>query len=68
MSDTSQYPNAHPQVANVAVSQAKNLGKNLKVLAVNGSLREYEYTDRGVMATIGRNKAVVKLPSIKLKG
>jgi NADH dehydrogenase len=65
---TPQYPNAHPQVANVAISQAKNLGKNLMALAVNGSLREYEYTDRGVMATIGRNKAVVELPAIKLKG
>ena len=68
--ETPLYPNGHPQVANVAINQAKNLGKNVlkslkdtKYEAVN-----YEYHDLGMMATIGKNKAVVELPFIKLKG
>jgi NADH dehydrogenase len=65
---TPKYPTAHPQLANVAISQAKLLSKNLKNSIVHKPRQEYEYTDLGVMATIGRNKAVAELPFIKLKG
>lgn len=66
---TPLYPNGHPQVANVAINQAKNLAKNILQLHKNKKqLREYEYKDLGSMATIGRNKAVVDLPFIHLKG
>jgi len=67
---TPLYPNGHPQVANVAINQAKNLGKNiLKSLKnENAKLVEYEYHDFGMMATIGKHKAVVELPFIKFKG
>ncbi len=61
---TSKYPNGHPQVANVAINQAKNLAFNLNK---NKSI-EFEYKDLGSMATIGRNKAVVDLPHFKFKG
>ncbi|MDS1032801.1 NAD(P)/FAD-dependent oxidoreductase [Porphyromonadaceae sp. NP-X] len=65
---TPKYPNGHPQVANVAINQAKLLAKNLKLL-ISGKLpKEYEYKDLGSMATIGRNKAVVDLPFIHFKG
>jgi len=68
--ETPKYPNGHPQVANVAINQAKNLGKNiLKVLKNNeNKLVEYEYNDLGMMATIGKHKAVVELPFFKFKG
>jgi len=61
---TPKYPKGHPQVANVAINQAKNLAFNLNK---NKSI-EFEYKDLGSMATIGRNKAVVDLPHFKFKG
>ncbi|HYV93411.1 MAG TPA: NAD(P)/FAD-dependent oxidoreductase [Chitinophagales bacterium] len=65
---TEKYPNAHPQVANVAVSQAKVLAKNLKNILHNKSLIQYEYKDKGSLATVGKHKAVVDLPYIKFQG
>jgi len=66
--ETPLYPKAHPQVANVAINQAKLLAKNLNRLAQNKSTTDFEYKDLGSMATIGRNKAVVDLPFIHFKG
>ncbi|MDZ4666754.1 MAG: NAD(P)/FAD-dependent oxidoreductase [bacterium] len=66
--ETPLYPKAHPQVANVAINQAKLLAKNLKNLTLNKPTKDFEYQDLGSMATIGRNKAVVDLPFIKFKG
>ncbi|MDI1355859.1 MAG: NAD(P)/FAD-dependent oxidoreductase [bacterium] len=66
--ETPKYPRGHPQVANVAIHQAKNLGKNFKQMHLGKSLKEFEYKDLGSMATIGRNKAVVDLPFMKFKG
>jgi NADH dehydrogenase len=63
---TPRYPNAHPQVANVAINQGKNLAKNL--LNKEKKVIDYEYQDFGSMATIGKNKAVVDLPFIKFQG
>lgn len=65
--ETPKYPQGHPQVANVAINQAKNLGKNfLKKNA--GEWTEYEYKDQGSLATIGKHRAVVDLPFIKFQG
>lgn len=65
---TPNYPKAHPQVANVAINQAKLLSQNLKNIIHNKECQEYEYKDLGAMATIGRNKAVVDFPFAKFKG
>jgi len=67
---TPKYPNGHPQVANVAINQAKNLGKNIlaSLKSENSNPVEYEYHDLGMMATIGKHKAVVELPFLKFKG
>ncbi|MFA6335144.1 MAG: NAD(P)/FAD-dependent oxidoreductase [Bacteroidales bacterium] len=66
--ETPLYPKGHPQVANVAINQAKTLAKNLKAI-IQGKIQiEYEYKDLGSMATVGRNKAVVDLKSIKMEG
>ena len=66
--ETPKYPKGHPQVANVAINQAKNLARNLRSLMKNKSLRDYEYFNKGSMATIGKNKAVVDLPFIRFQG
>ncbi|MDD2278303.1 MAG: FAD-dependent oxidoreductase, partial [Bacteroidales bacterium] len=66
--ETPKYPKGHPQVANVAINQAKNLAKNLKKIVNSKKTVDYEYKDLGSMATIGRNKAVVDLPFISFKG
>jgi len=66
--ETPNYPNGHPQVANVAINQAKKLAVNLKNLQQGKNTSEYTYKDLGSMATLARNKAVVDLPFVKFKG
>lgn len=65
--ETPLYPNGHPQVANVAINQAVVLAKNLIEMA-RGRLPklEFEYQDKGSMATVGRHKAVVDIPKPRL--
>lgn len=65
------YPNGHPQVAQVAIQQAKNLAKNLKRIdqgANNSQLTAFHYKNLGSMATIGRNKAVVEIGKFRSQG
>jgi NADH dehydrogenase len=63
--ETPRYPQGHPQLANVAITQAKTLVKNL--LSQKTPI-DYEYIDKGTMATIGKNRAVVDLPFIHFEG
>ena len=65
--ETAKYPQGHPQVANVAINQGKNLAKNFKKDSKK-DWTEYEYIDRGSMATIGKYRAVVDLPKFKFQG
>lgn len=65
---TPNYPKGHPQVANVAINQAKLLAHNLKNTLQQKPSTPFEYKDLGSMATVGRNKAVVDLPFISFKG
>ena len=62
------YPKGHPQVAQPAIQQGKLLGKNLLRLIEKKPLVPFKYFDKGSMATIGRNKAVVDLKSYKFGG
>ena len=66
------YPNGHPQVAQVAIQQAKNLAKNIKLIneghADDNSLTPFKYNNLGSMATIGRNKAVVEIGKFHSQG
>ena len=65
--ETPAYPNGHPQVATTAIQQAKILARNLdKIKKGRTDLKEYEYKDKGTLATVGRNLAVVDLPKPKL--
>ncbi|HBG57797.1 NAD(P)/FAD-dependent oxidoreductase [Proteiniphilum sp. UBA1028] len=67
--ETEKYPRGHPQLANVAIGQGKNLARNLQRMEKGyQELKLYEYRNLGTMATIGRNKAVVDLPFVKFKG
>ncbi len=66
--ETPLYPTGHPQVANVAINQAKNLASNLTAISKNKVQKEFEYKDLGSMATVGRNKAVVDIGTIRMKG
>ncbi len=66
--ETPKYSKGHPQLANVAINQAKNLADNFKKSLKGIKANEFEYKDLGSMATIGRNKAVVDLPHFKFKG
>ena len=65
--ETPKYPEGHPQVANVAINQGKNLAKNLLRKSLN-DWKEYEYKDQGSLATIGKHRAVVDLPKFKFQG
>lgn len=61
-------PGGHPQVAQVALQQAKLLSNNLRRIIKNKPLKEFHYINKGTMATVGRHRAVADLPFIQLKG
>ena len=60
-----RYPGGHPQVAQVAIQQARTLAYNLNA---GYGKRPFRYADKGSMATVGRNRAVVDLPRLHLGG
>lgn len=62
---TPDYPNGHPQMAQPAIQQAKNLAKNLNKGEFTS---EFEYYDKGSMATVGKNRAVADLKCCSLSG
>lgn len=66
--ETPKYPRAHPQLANVAINQAKLLAKNLKCIELGKKTKEFEYKDIGSMATVGTNKALVDFPFAHFSG
>ena len=60
------FPQGHPQVAQVAIQQGLNLADNFKNLLQQKALKPFIYKDKGSMAIIGKNKAVVDLPKPNL--
>lgn len=65
--ETPKYPNGHPQVAPVAMQHATMLAENLiRLERKSKTFYEFEYFDKGSMATVGRNLAVVDVPKPKL--
>ena len=61
-------PNGHPMLASVAGQQGSMLAKNLNALARKKPIQPFIYKDKGTMATIGRNLAVVDLPFLSFSG
>lgn len=66
--ETEKYPQGHPMMAQPALQQGDLLGENLVKLLKNQPMKPFEYNDKGSMATIGRNRAVVDLPKYHFNG
>ncbi|WP_298526397.1 NAD(P)/FAD-dependent oxidoreductase [uncultured Christiangramia sp.] len=65
---TEDFPRGHPMVAQPAIQQGKHLAKNIKRLIKGKPLEAFDYFDKGTMATVGRNRAVVDLHKWKFSG
>lgn len=62
------HPKGHPMVAPVAMQQGRLLGSNIIRIIKNKKPRPFTYHDKGTMATVGRNRAVVDTKTIHLQG
>lgn len=63
MSGDPEWPDGHPQVAQPALQQGRNLARNLDAFYSGTEMKPFTYADRGSMAIIGRSKAVADIPS-----
>ncbi len=61
-----KFPQGHPQLAQPAIQQGKNLAKNFRAILEGKSLTPFSYHDKGTMAIIGRSKAVAEIPKPKI--
>jgi NADH:ubiquinone reductase (H+-translocating) len=68
MSADSAFPEGHPQVAQVALQQGDLLGRNLVASTDQSKWKGFTYKDKGSMATIGRNRAVVEIGKFRSQG
>ncbi|MGC1244062.1 MAG: NAD(P)/FAD-dependent oxidoreductase [Chryseosolibacter sp.] len=68
MSGDPQYPNGHPMMAPPAMQQGELLAENIDRLVHQKPLKPFRYKDKGAMATVGRNKAVVDLKKLRFQG
>ena len=66
--ENSDFPNGHPQLANVAINQAKNLAKNILLISHDAQPLAFKYKNPGTMATVGKHNAVVDLPFFSFNG
>jgi len=66
--ESETYKYGHPMMAQPAIQQGKLLAKNIIAKLKGETQKEFKYNDKGSMATIGRNKAVVDLPKWKFQG
>ena len=66
--ETEECPHGHPMGAQPAIQQGRNLGDNLVRLIENKPMKSFVYKDKGSMATVGRNKAVVDMPKFRFQG
>ncbi|RZJ34778.1 MAG: NAD(P)/FAD-dependent oxidoreductase [Chryseobacterium sp.] len=62
------FPNGHPQLAQVAIQQGKNLGANFKRMDAQKDLVPFKYNNKGSMAIISKFNAVVDLPKFSYNG
>jgi len=62
------YPDGHPQLAQVAMQQAKLIAKNINAEASGDARLSFKYKDLGSMATIGRNRAVADIAGLHFSG
>ncbi|MDE5813050.1 MAG: FAD-dependent oxidoreductase, partial [Muribaculaceae bacterium] len=65
MMQCEEYPAGHPQLAQPAIQQARNLAKNLNK---GEMLTPFKYKDKGTMATVGRNRAIAQIGKMTFSG
>ena len=65
---TEEFPNGHPMIAPPAMQQGVNVGKNILRTQKGKPIKPFKYFDKGAMATVGKNKAVVEMGKIKMGG
>ena len=65
---TEEFPKGLPMMAQPAIQQGEQLGDNLLRMVESKPMKPFKYKDKGSMATIGRNKAVVDLKHWKFQG
>ena len=63
-----KYPDGLPMLGSVAMQQGAYLAKQFNRKAKNKSWNKFSYNDKGTMATIGRNLAVVEAGKFKFQG
>lgn len=63
-----ENPLGYPMLASVATQQGVYLAKSFKLRLSGKKTRPFKYNDKGTMATVGRNRAVVDLPKMKFQG
>jgi len=68
MFSSKEYPYEYPMVAPVAIQQGEHLAKNIIHSIQKQELVPFRYRDKGSMATISKNKAVVELHRFKFQG
>lgn len=62
------FPQGHPQLAQVAIQQGKTLAENLKRQLGSQPLKAFVYDNKGTMAIISKYEAVADLPKGFVKG
>ncbi len=65
---TDDYPKGHPMLAPVAIQQGRHFARNIRRMLKGKEMDPFSYKDKGSMATIGRNKAVVDIGKLKFGG
>jgi NADH dehydrogenase len=68
MTAEKDFPNGHPQLAQVAIQQGDLLASNLKNMEKGKKLKPFHYRNLGSLATVGRNKAVADFNQLKMHG
>jgi len=63
-----EYPRGHPMVAQPAIQQGNHLAENFVRLLKGKKMEPFKYNDKGTMATVGRNRAVVDLGKLRFGG
>ncbi|GAA4231556.1 NAD(P)/FAD-dependent oxidoreductase [Postechiella marina] len=66
--ESEENPYGHPMMAQPAIQQGEQLGENILNLIEDKTMQPFVYKDKGSMATVGRNKAVVDMPKFKFQG
>ena len=66
--DRSDFPDGHPQLAQVAIQQGKVTARNIQRIINGKRPKPFHYKDSGLLATIGRNAAVARIWGLSFSG